>query len=131
MSPTPCPPFPTGTFIERLRRKVASRPVSAPMTAEGLSVRIAEYRCPTSSHVTHFPVLSVLAVGDYEEDNWRSSLPPPPSIEVKPPSHPWRSPSLVVVVVRELPPLRTLWLGSTLLAVTSKRCTEPLWVSPG
>ncbi|XP_077537043.1 RNA-binding protein 25-like isoform X3 [Haemaphysalis longicornis] len=70
-----------GTFIERLRRKVASRPVSAPMTAEGLSVRIAEYRCPTSSHVTHFPVLSVLAVGDYEEDNWRSSLPPPPSIE--------------------------------------------------
>lgn len=103
-------PFPTGSFIERLRRKVASRPVSAPMTAEGLSVRIAEYRSPTSSHVTHFPVLSVLAVGDYEEDNWRSSLPLPPSMEVKSLSPP--SP---------LSPSRTP--GGLPLAVSTPLCT--------
>lgn len=90
-------PFPTGSFIERLRRKVASRPVSAPMTAEGLSVRIAEYRSPTSSHVTHFPVLSVLAVGDYEEVNWRSSLPLPPNMQVKSLLSPLPAPFFVLV----------------------------------
>lgn len=106
------------------------------MTAEGLSVRIAEYRSPTSSHVTHFPVLSVLAVGDYEEDGWRSSLPLPPSMEVKHPPPLPLSPLGFSLGLKGLPrwwwqgvdtPAHVLGLGSTPLAVGGEHYRGTLW----
>ncbi|XP_075723118.1 RNA-binding protein 25 isoform X1 [Rhipicephalus microplus] len=58
-----------GSFVQRLRRKVAARPAgsSAAGPIEGLSVKIASYQSASGSHVTHFPVISSLALGDYSD----------------------------------------------------------------
>lgn len=69
----------TGSFVQRLRRKVAARKASVSSSsslafAEGLSVKIASYQSASGSHVTHFPVISSLAVGDYSDTSHDSHL---------------------------------------------------------
>lgn len=52
--------------MQRLRRKMAAKQASsaAMVTADGLTVKIASYQSAAGSHVTHFPVISTLALGD-------------------------------------------------------------------
>lgn len=52
--------------MQRLRRKMAAKQASsaATVTADGLTVKIASYQSAAGSHVTHFPVISTLALGD-------------------------------------------------------------------
>ncbi|KAL1486018.1 hypothetical protein MTO96_031567, partial [Rhipicephalus appendiculatus] len=63
-----------GSFVQRLRRKVAARPAgsAAAGPVEGLSVKIASYQSASGSHVTHFPVISSLALGDYSDSSHNS-----------------------------------------------------------
>lgn len=56
---------------------------TATVTTDGLTVKMASYQSAGGSHVTHFPVISTLALGDSLLGEDRS--PPLPSKEVKRP----------------------------------------------
>lgn len=78
-------PSSTGSFVQRLRRKVAARPAgsAAAGPVEGLSVKIASYQSASGSHVTHFPVISSLALGDYSDSSHNSHSQASSDTEVK------------------------------------------------
>ncbi|XP_075555498.1 RNA-binding protein 25-like isoform X2 [Dermacentor variabilis] len=61
-----------GSFVQRLRRKVAARQAGSAAPIGGLSVKIASYQSASGSHVTHFPVISSLALGDYSDSSHNS-----------------------------------------------------------
>lgn len=64
---------------------MAARPAgsSAAGPIEGLSVKIASYQSASGSHVTHFPVISSLALGDYSDSLHNSHSQASSDMEVK------------------------------------------------
>lgn len=76
-------PSSTGSFVQRLRRKVAARQAGSAALVEGLSVKIASYQSASGSHVTHFPVISALALGDYSDSSHNSLSLASSDVEVK------------------------------------------------
>lgn len=73
----------TGSFVQRLRRKAAARQGGSAAPVEGLSVKIASYQSASGSHVTHFPVISSLALGDYSDSSHNSYSLASSDMEVK------------------------------------------------
>lgn len=76
-------PSSTGSFVQRLRRKAAARQGGSAAPVEGLSVKIASYQSASGSHVTHFPVISSLALGDYSDSSHNSYSLASSDMEVK------------------------------------------------